>query len=77
MSVSLEEVINAGGYNLNDIEDARWLLGKKEEFEELIEKAEELENLFDDYSWEMQELEDSDEYNKVIPFEEWRKVKGK
>lgn len=77
MSVSLEEVINAGGYNLNDIEAARWLLGKKEEFEELIEKAEELENLFDDYSWEMQEFEDNDEYNKVIPFEEWRKVKGK
>ena len=42
MSVSLLEVIEAGGYNLNTVEDANWLLSKRNEFDELIEKAEEL-----------------------------------
>lgn len=52
MSVSLLEVIEAGGYDLNTEEDARWLLGKQSEFEslvesaqELVDKADELENL--------------------------------
>jgi hypothetical protein len=40
MSVSLLEVIEAGGYNLNTKEDAIWLLSKQSEFEELIEQAE-------------------------------------
>lgn len=42
MSVSLLEVIEAGGYDLNTIEDARWLLSKQSEFEGLVEQAEEL-----------------------------------
>lgn len=42
MSVSLLEVIEHSGYNLDTKEDALWLLSKKNEFEELIEKAEEL-----------------------------------
>lgn len=42
MSVSLEEVLNASGYNLSTAEDANWLLSKRNEFEELVEKAEEL-----------------------------------
>jgi hypothetical protein len=42
MSVSLLEVIESGGYDLNIAEDAIWLLSKRAEFEELIEKAEEL-----------------------------------
>lgn len=40
MSVSLREVIEAGGYNLETVEDANWLLSKQNEFEELIEAAE-------------------------------------
>ena len=40
MSVSLLEVIEAGGYDLSTVEDANWLLAVKEEFEELAEKAE-------------------------------------
>lgn len=40
MSVSLLEVIEAGGYDLDTVEDATWLLSKRNEFEELIEKAE-------------------------------------
>lgn len=42
MSVSLLEVIEAGGYNISTPEDARWLLSKQSEFEELIEQAEEV-----------------------------------
>lgn len=42
MSVSLLEVIEHGGYDITTIEDAEWLLSKKEEFEALLEQAEEL-----------------------------------
>lgn len=42
MSVSLREVIEAGGYNLTTPEDASWLLSKQAEFVELVELAEEL-----------------------------------
>ena len=42
MSVSLAEVIEAGGYDLSTVEDANWLLSKQNEFEELIEQAENL-----------------------------------
>jgi len=42
MSVSLLEVIEAGGYDLNNYEDANWLLSKRNEFEELVEKAQEI-----------------------------------
>lgn len=41
MSVSLREVIEASGYNINTQEDANWLLSKQSEFAELIEQAEE------------------------------------
>lgn len=40
MSVSLREVIEAGGYDLETVEDAEWLLSKENEFDELIERAE-------------------------------------
>ena len=42
MSVSLREVIEAGGYDLTTLEDARWLVSTQDEYEELIEQAEEL-----------------------------------
>lgn len=40
MSVSLLEVIEAGGYNLDTPEDARWFLSKQSEIEDLIEECE-------------------------------------
>lgn len=40
MSVSLLEVIEAGGYDLTKEEDARWLLSQQAIFDELIEEAE-------------------------------------
>lgn len=42
MSVSLLEVIESGGYDLNTIEDAQWLLSKQSEFADLVEQAENL-----------------------------------
>lgn len=42
MSVSLLEVIEAGGYDLSTVEDAQWLVSRQNEFEELIEQAENL-----------------------------------
>ncbi len=52
MSVSLAEVIENGGYDLSTLEDARWFLDKRDEFEELVEFCEnvieEAEELDDD-----------------------------
>lgn len=42
MAVSLREVVEAGGYDITTPEDARWLLSRKEEIEELLEQAEEV-----------------------------------
>jgi len=42
MSVTILEVIEAGGYNLSTEEDAIWLLSVETQFAELIEKAHEL-----------------------------------
>ena len=40
MSLSLLEVIEAGGYDLAKVDNANWLLSVKDEMEELVEKAE-------------------------------------
>lgn len=49
MSVSLAEVIKAGGYDLTTLEDACWLVGKQSEFEALVEEAEQtIERLEDE-----------------------------
>ena len=40
MSVSLREVIEAGGYDLTIKDDIFWLLSKQDEFNDLIEEAE-------------------------------------
>ena len=44
MSVTLLEVIEAGGYDIKTKEDAIWLLATRNEYSELIEQAEELVN---------------------------------
>ena len=50
MSVSLLEVLENEGFDVkNNIDDAKWLLGKRNEFEKLCEKAEELNDLYDEY----------------------------
>ena len=40
--ISLAEVIEAGGFDLSTKEDAEWLLSTQNEYDSLIEQAEEL-----------------------------------
>lgn len=40
MSVSIQEVIEAAGYDLSTRDDANWLLSHRSEFDDLIEEAE-------------------------------------
>lgn len=42
MSVSLLEVIQHSGYDINKEEDARWFLSKVNEFEQLVIKCEDM-----------------------------------
>jgi hypothetical protein len=42
VSVSLLEVIEAGGYDLSTVEDSQWLISQVKQFEELITNAEDL-----------------------------------
>ena len=39
MSVSLREVIEAAGFDLSTLEDNQWLMSVRNEFEELVNKA--------------------------------------
>lgn len=41
MSVSLLEALEGSGYNFNLKEDCEWLVSKQDEFEELVEQAQE------------------------------------
>lgn len=69
MSVSLIEVLERAGYDVkNNIDDARWLLGQQEEFEELVEIAEELDEKYEEY----QDYCFAEDY-VPLSFEEWRK----
>ena len=42
MSVSLAYVLEQAGYDLSTVEDARWLVSKVAEFEQIIVEAEDL-----------------------------------
>lgn len=49
MSVSLDEVLTAAGYDIkNNVDDAQWLLDQRDEFEELCEKA---NDVIDDFEY--------------------------
>ena len=84
MSVSLEEALNGAGYRFDNIEDCEWLLGKVDEFDELIEKAQDLKdkydeqdlkNKYDDYLDCKETAEDDGDYN-YPSFREWLELKG-
>lgn len=57
MSMSLLEVLNDAGYNLDNLADARWFLSKQTEFTELVEKT---EKTVEEYEEELRN-EDADE----------------
>lgn len=73
MSVSLNEVLTAAGYDIkNDVNDARWLLAQKDEFEELLEIAEQTVDDYDEYEEYLDEYDGDDEPKD---FETWRDEK--
>ena len=74
MSVSLEEALNGAGYRFDNIEDCEWLLGKVDEFDELIEKAQDLKDKYDDYLDSKETAEDDGDYN-YPSFKEWLEMK--
>ena len=76
MSVSLLEVLEYSGYEVkNNVEDARWLLGKESEFNDLVEMAGELVDDWTEYS---DFADTQEELGNFYPtFEEWRKEKSK
>lgn len=76
MSVSLHEVLQDGGELRwwNDIDDAKWILNRKHEFEEIIAEAEETLELYDDYLAYAEELEGLGEYGKILSFEEYKRL---
>ena len=75
MSVSLLEVLENAGYDvLNNIDDARWLMSQNDEWNELYEKAEELEDEYNDYLDCKETAEEDGDYN-YPSFNEWKELK--
>jgi len=66
MSVTITEVIEAGGYDLTTYEDAIWLLAQRNEWDELVDKAMALSDAHD----EAEAAEAEAEYKKSFPDEE-------
>lgn len=75
MSVSLEEALNGAGYRFDNVDDCEWLLGKVDEFDELIEKAQDLKDKYDDYLDCKETAKDDGDYN-YPSFKEWLELKG-
>lgn len=72
MSVSLLEVLENAGFDIkNNIDDARWFLGQKEDFEVLYEEAENFDDVYTDYCDYEEEMREQDKL--PLTFEEWRK----
>lgn len=63
MSVSLLEVIEAGGYDLSTPEDAKWLLAQVNQFEELVVKAEDMLEAIEKAETEQLEKEYKSKFN--------------
>ena len=63
MSVSLLEVIEAGGYDLSTEEDAKWLLCQVNQFEELVVKAEDMLEAIEEAENERLEKEYQSRFN--------------
>lgn len=75
MGVSLLDVLENAGYDIkNNVNDANWLLGKMDEFNELYEEAEELDNLYSEYEDFILMQEDLGNYDNPT-WEEWREEK--
>ena len=62
MSVSILEVIEAGGYDLNTPEGAQWLISQVNQFEELVEEAEDMLEAVEEAETERLEQEYNNKY---------------
>lgn len=72
MSVSLLEVLENAGYDVkNNLNDVKWLLGQRDEFEALCEDAEHLDEIYEEYEDFIETQEDLGNFNNPT-FEEWR-----
>lgn len=70
MSVSLDEIIRHGGYDIkNDVNDARWLLAQRDEFEELLEIAEQTVDDYDEYE---EYLDETPAEEEPMDFGTWK-----
>lgn len=70
MSVSLDEIIRHCGYDIkNDVNDARWLLAQRDEFEELLEIAEQTVDDYDEYE---EYLDETPTEEEPMDFETWK-----
>lgn len=73
MSVSLNEVLTAAGYDIkNNPEDAQWLLAQHDEFDELCDIAEQTSDDYEEYEEYVDEYDGDDEPKD---FETWRDEK--
>lgn len=72
MSVSLNEVLTAAGYDIkNNPEDAQWLMAQRDEFDELCDIAEQTLDDFDEYESYLDESVWT--AANQMSFEDWRK----
>ena len=70
MSVSLYEVLTAAGYDIkNNPEDAQWLLAQRDEFEELLDIAEQTVADYDEYE---DYLDETPAEEEPMDFETWK-----
>lgn len=75
MSVSLNEVLLAAGYDVkNNPDDAEWLMSQDAEFDELFSAADRLVEEYHDYLDCKETAEEYGDYN-FPSFKEWREVK--
>ena len=71
MSISLEQVLIAAGYDVrNDHDDAEWLMSHKDEFEEIVEAAEKTIDEYDCYEEYLEEFDGTIE--ELLTFDQWR-----
>lgn len=65
MGISIEQVIEHGGFNLKDEADAKWLVSQVSTFEELVTAAEDFIEKCEDDRQEKQRLEEEAENEKA------------
>lgn len=71
MSVSLYGILTDAGYDIkNNPVDAQWMLAQRDEFEELLEIAEQTVDDYDEYADYLDGLDDD---QTELSFEDWRR----